>query len=546
MKILVLGLATDSLGAVQGALHEQGYEVVVEDGISIPQVEQHAPAVLIAEATPTDIACCGIITQLKALEKTKSVRVLIVVKGGALERARALDLGADDVISFPFEPLEFVAHVRTQFRERAPEEDLRNRLRHAEEKELLAELAVDSLSGGSVSGKRYWLLPAVLGVAALAVVAVLVTSLAFRKTTKETRQLKAEVAKLSTGIVQQGNVLLQAQKEREALLAHGTSVNESRATLEAQSKELQSKISAAGSADATSIRQQLAQTQDRLNRLESDQKIAENIVRKSGSSVCLLHVVVEFLDRGTGKPILIAVDGLGKPLLDEKGLVQLDTQGGGPHLQLDIFGTGFLVRKDGRVVTNHHVAEPWWGSDEMKKLVENGASAYALSYTAYFPGSSEGIRAKVERISSEADVATLRLDTLPPAATLVLDLESKTSSSVSGEPVVLIGYPTGIEGILARAGSDVAERIAGRDQSVSQIVSRLAAEKLIRPTTTQGHIGDVLKDKIVYDAATTSGGSGGPLFDHNGKVIGVNFAILNGFGGSNLAVPARYANELFK
>jgi S1-C subfamily serine protease len=54
----------------------------------------------------------------------------------------------------------------------------------------------------------------------------------------------------------------------------------------------------------------------------------------------------------------------------------------------------------------------------------------------------------------------------------------------------------------------------------------------------------VLQDKIVYDAATTSGGSGGPLFNRNGKVIGVNFAILNGFGGSNLAVPVRYAKEL--
>jgi len=80
----------------------------------------------------------------------------------------------------------------------------------------------------------------------------------------------------------------------------------------------------------------------------------------------------------------------------------------------------------------------------------------------------------------------------------------------------------------------------------------LAAQHLIRPTTTQGHIGDVLKvgdvlkDKIVYDAATTSGGSGGPLFNRNGKVIGVNFAILNDFGGSNLAVPVRYADELVK
>jgi S1-C subfamily serine protease len=382
--------------------------------------------------------------------------------------------------------------------------------------------------------------------AVLAVIATVVTSIAFRKNTKETRQLKAEVARLSTGIGMQGDILQQVQKERAALLASGGADPASRATLEAQTKSLREKMASAGSADADNIRQQLAKTQDRLNRLESDRKIAETIVSKSGSSVCLLHVVVEFLDRSSGKPILVAVDGLGKPIQDEKGMVQLDTEGNGPHLQLDIFGTGFLVRKDGQLVTNHHVAEPWWGNDQLKKLIEGGASAYALSYTAYFPGSSEGIRAKVERISTEADVATLRLEGTAPAGTLVLTLDDKASSSVSGEPVVLIGYPTGIEGILARAGSDVAERIAGNATSVSQIVSKLAAEKLIRPTTTQGHIGDVLKDKIVYDAATTSGGSGGPLFDHNGKVIGVNFAILNGFGGSNLAVPARYAQQLFK
>jgi S1-C subfamily serine protease len=128
----------------------------------------------------------------------------------------------------------------------------------------------------------------------------------------------------------------------------------------------------------------------------------------------------------------------------------------------------------------------------------------------------------------------------------LLQLDDRSEASVTGEPVVLIGYPTGVEGILARAGSDVAQTIAGGTQNVSQIMSQIASRQLIRPTTTQGHIGDVLKDKIVYDAATTSGGSGGPLFNRDGKVIGINFAVLRGFGGSNLAVPARYANELLK
>lgn len=109
-----------------------------------------------------------------------------------------------------------------------------------------------------------------------------------------------------------------------------------------------------------------------------------------------------------------------------------------------------------------------------------------------------------------------------------------------------MGYPAGVEGILARANSDVVQRIAAASQDVRLIMSRIASQQLIRPTTTQGHIGDVLKDKIAYDAATISGGSGGPLFNRNGKVIGINFAVLRNFGGSNLAVLARYATERLK
>ena len=111
---------------------------------------------------------------------------------------------------------------------------------------------------------------------------------------------------------------------------------------------------------------------------------------------------------------------------------------------------------------------------------------------------------------------------------------------------MLTGYPTGIEGILARSGADVTQKIADGNQDVNRIMSQLASQRLIRPTTTQGHIGDVLEDKIVYDAATTSGGSGGPLFNRSGKVIGINFAVLRDFGGSNLAVPAKYAKDLLR
>ena len=77
-------------------------------------------------------------------------------------------------------------------------------------------------------------------------------------------------------------------------------------------------------------------------------------------------------------------------------------------------------------------------------------------------------------------------------------------------------------------------------------MAELAHRQLIRPVNTQGHIGDVLSDKIIYDAQTTSGGSGSPLFNADGKVIAVNVAMLRDFGGSNFAIPVRFAKALLR
>ena len=111
--------------------------------------------------------------------------------------------------------------------------------------------------------------------------------------------------------------------------------------------------------------------------------------------------------------------------------------------------------------------------------------------------------------------------------------------------MVLMGYATGIDALLARADESTLRSIAKTSQGKSELVlDELAKRNLIRPIVTQGHIGDVLPDKIVYDAQTTSGGSGGPLFNQNGRVIGVNYAILEGFGGSNFGIPIRYAHPM--
>jgi DNA-binding response OmpR family regulator len=542
MRILLLDLGVESTEQVERALASQGYEITTGHDLTVDQVLALSPEVLITEATPSDLSCCGLISQIKAGPDPRTLKIVMIVHGGALERARALDLRADDVVSFPFEPLEFAARIRTQFRERQPEIELEAKLNDALQKEHLAESAVEALSGGMNAKRRFGLIPAIFVLSTAVVLAALTLVISNRHSRKDTLQLKAEVAQLNGGILQQGELLRRAEQARASL----TSSDATRESLKAQTEEIRQKIAADGDTDSESLKRQFQETQSRLRRLENEGRVAETIVHTYGPSICLLHVVVEFRDKESGQLILISTDTTGKAQVDDKGMVSLGTEGTGPPLQLDIFGTGFLVARDGRLLTNHHVAEPWWGNEELKPLLDRGASAFAASYMAYFPGSSQGIAAKLDRTSPDADLATLKLQTPAPPHTAVLEVDDRREASVSGDPVVLIGYPTGIEGILARAGNDITHKVVENAHEVTQIVSQMAAQNLIRPTTTQGHIGDVLKDKIVYDAATTSGGSGAPLFNRNGKVIGVNFAMLNDFGGSNLAVPVRYADELLK
>jgi len=152
----------ESTQEVKQALSGQGYEITTERSLTVDEILALSPEVLVTEATPSDLSCCGLISQIKASPDLPTLKIVMIVHGGALERARALDLGADDVVSFPFESLEFAAKIRTQFRERQPELELEAKLKDALQRELLAETAVEALSGGSNTRRRFWLIPAIL------------------------------------------------------------------------------------------------------------------------------------------------------------------------------------------------------------------------------------------------------------------------------------------------------------------------------------------------------------------------------------------------
>src|SRR4029077_18447925 len=135
----------------------------------------------ITEATPSNLSCCGLISQIKASPDPRTLKIVMIVHGGALERARGLDLGADDVVSFPFEPLEFAAKIRTQFRERQPEIELESKLKDALQRENAAEMAGEALSGGTIAKRRLRVILAIFVLSTAVVLAALATVISNRR-----------------------------------------------------------------------------------------------------------------------------------------------------------------------------------------------------------------------------------------------------------------------------------------------------------------------------------------------------------------------------
>ena len=179
-------------------------------------------------------------------------------------------------------------------------------------------------------------------------------------------------------------------------------------------------------------------------------------------------------------------------------------------------------------------------------MLDQGLEPEIVEMTGYFPNVPRGISIHTEKISTDADVALVR-GNITGLGLKQIAFAQSARSAVGGSPVVLLGYPTGINAILARTAATTLHSIATiSNGEPTQVVEQLAQHHLIKPIVTQGHIGDVLPEKIVYDAQTTSGGSGGPLFNNDGKVIGINFAMVRDFGGSNFAIPIAYGESLLK
>src|SRR5712675_2996209 len=208
-----------------------------------------------------------------------------------------------------------------------------------------------------------------------------------------------------------------------------------------------------------------------------------------------------------------------------------------------VSGTGFLVG-DGLLATNRHVAEPWYGDAEAEALIDRGATAFLESLVVFFPGSPMPVTLTPDTVSSTGDLAVLKIEDKDAVRGLSV-LPLAKGVALPGELVTVIGYPMGIAGMVAKSPSGIYKRLAYRHNDINA-ASELAALSLIRPSTTCGHLGDVVGDKLIYDAPTAHGGSGGPVFNSNAEVIGVNSAYIDGFSGGTLGVSVDVLQPLIK
>ncbi len=168
-------------------------------------------------------------------------------------------------------------------------------------------------------------------------------------------------------------------------------------------------------------------------------------------------------------------------------------------------GSGFVIDKDGHILTNAHV-------------VDGAQGSITVSFS-----NDERVEAKVIGVDNATDVALLKVD-LPASALTVVPL-GDSASVVVGEPVVAIGNPF------------------GQDRTVTSGIVSAVARSIEAPN------GFSINGVIQTDAAINQGNSGGPLFDMQGQVIGINSQIYTGgTGGGNVglgyAVPINLVKEV--
>jgi serine protease Do len=280
----------------------------------------------------------------------------------------------------------------------------------------------------------------------------------------------------------------------------------------------------------------------RLDELEKKSIATETVISNSASSVVFLQGSYGYRESSSGRIMRHVLGSDGRPLPGPTGAPLLSLDGNGPPAERYYTGTGFAIADGSILATNRHVAIPWKSDDSASGASLNNLEPFLIKLIAYSPGSAEAKEVKLLEVSADADLALL---SLAPAEKPLFPLPIAISSVAHGGSVIVVGYPTGLRSILARSGTSFVEELQqSKKTGFWDVAKWLAAKDLIKPLASLGIVAQLTTEFLVYDAATTHGGSGGPVLNSLGEVVAINSAILPDYAGSNLGVPARRLIEL--
>src|ERR1700732_5466028 len=123
---LLVAESDDSLREhIVSVLSDAGYEVSTDYREGMKAVVAFNPDIVVLGADPPQLDCCDLLSEIKGSEHTHNIGVVMLSPGGSAERTRGLDLGADDVLSLPFDSQELLSRLGSQLSSKYNAEELR-------------------------------------------------------------------------------------------------------------------------------------------------------------------------------------------------------------------------------------------------------------------------------------------------------------------------------------------------------------------------------------------------------------------------------------
>jgi S1-C subfamily serine protease len=286
----------------------------------------------------------------------------------------------------------------------------------------------------------------------------------------------------------------------------------------------------------------LSETARRVRALEGQTAAARLVVAAATRSTAFLQGAWGFVDPRSGQPLRVVIGPDGVPVRGPGGEPLVTTDDRAPVLEALFTGTAFVVGDEGLLLTNRHIAQPWLFDEAARNVAEQGWLPVMRRLIAYLPGVPDSLPLQLVGVSDSADLAAFR----PSGVTRRLAaLPLAESGAQPGEEVIVLGYPLGMRALMARADAAfLAELRQAGNVDFWTLGARLARTGQVAPLASRGIVSQVSREAVVYDAETTSGGSGGPVLSMRGEVLAVSSAILPEFGGSNLGVPISRARPL--